>query len=275
MSRSVPKKRRLGWKIVNQVGFTLIELVVVIVLMGIISIAGTGIIRNSSEAFSKMTGRQAIGSAARVTIERVTRELRSALPNSVRVNASNTCFEFLPVNAAGTYITLPVSASATTFVSARMNPGLDAATGRVAVYSLSDDVYDTTEGMLSPAATLGAPNANNEIVVTMASAYQFSNESIQSRYYLVADPVSFCIDGDNLFRYKDYGLLAAQPDIADLPVSLPARALLANGLATSVSPFDVSGDSLTRNSIVRMNLTFSVSGESASVEHEVQLRNVP
>jgi MSHA biogenesis protein MshO len=129
--------------------------------------------------------------------------------------------------------------------------------------------------MLSPAATLGAPNANNEIVVTMASAYQFSNESIQSRYYLVADPVSFCIDGDNLFRYKDYGLLAAQPDIADLPVSLPARALLANGLATSVSPFDVSGDSLTRNSIVRMNLTFSVSGESASVEHEVQLRNVP
>jgi MSHA biogenesis protein MshO len=199
-----------------------------------------------------MTGRQAIGSAARVTIERVTRELRSALPNSVRVNASNTCFEFLPVNAAGTYITLPVSASATTFVSARMNSGLDAATGRVAVYSLSDDVYDTTEGMLSPAATSGAPNANNEIVVTMASAYQFSNESIQSRYYLVADPVSFCIDGDYLFRYKDYGLLAA-----------------------SVSPFDVSSDSLTRNSIVRMNLTFSVSGESASVEHEVQLRKVP
>jgi MSHA biogenesis protein MshO len=199
-----------------------------------------------------MTGRQGIGSAARVTIERVTRELRSALPNSVRVNASNTCFEFLPVNAAGTYITLPVSASATTFVSARMNSGLDAATGRVAVYSLSDDVYDTTEGMLSPAATSGAPNANNEIVVTMASAYQFSNESIQSRYYLVADPVSFCIDGDYLFRYKDYGLLAA-----------------------SVSPFDVSSDSLTRNSIVRMNLTFSVSGESASVEHEVQLRKVP
>jgi MSHA biogenesis protein MshO len=199
-----------------------------------------------------MTGRQAIGNAARVTIERVTRELRSALPNSVRVNASNTCFEFLPVNAAGTYITLPVSASATTFVSARMNSGLDAATGRVAVYSLSDDVYDTTEGMLSPAATSGAPNANNEIVVTMASAYQFSNESIQSRYYLVADPVSFCIDGDYLFRYKDYGLLAA-----------------------SVSPFDVSSDSLTRNSIVRMNLTFSVSGESASVEHEVQLRKVP
>jgi hypothetical protein len=46
-------------------------------------------------------------------------------------------------------------------------------------------------------------------------------------------------------------------------------------LAASVSPFDVSSDSLTRNSIVRMNLTFSVSGESASVEHEVQLRKVP
>lgn len=259
----------------DQFGFTLIELIVVIVLMGIISVAGTEIIRNSADAYSKMTGRQAIGSAARVTVERVTRELRSALPNSVRVNASNTCFEFLPVNAAGTYITLPVSASATTFVSARMNPGLDAVSGRVAVYSLSNQVYDTAEGMLSPAATLGAPNANNEIVVTMASAYQFGNNSIQSRYYLVADPVSFCIDGDNLFRYQNYGLVTVQPDIADLPTSLPARALLANGLAASVSPFDVSGSTLTRNSIVRMDLIFSVSGESARIEHEVQVRNVP
>jgi len=269
---SIPAMRDLNRK---QYGFTLIELIVVIVLMGIMSIAGTEIIRNSSESFSKMTGRQAIGSAARVTIERVTRELRSALPNSVRVNASNTCFEFLPVNAAGTYISLPIAASASSFVSARMNPGLDAATGRVAVYSLSDLVYDTSQGMLSPTATLGVPNINNEIVVTMASGYQFSNGSIQSRYYLVDDPVSFCIDGDNLFRYENYGLLATQPDIADLPAALPDRALLANGLVNSVSPFDVSGSTLTRNSIVRMDMIFTQAGESTRVEHEVQLRNVP
>lgn len=275
MCRSGARKLKLNRRASNQSGFTLIELIVVIVLMGIISITGTEIIRNSSDAFSKMTGRQALGSAARVSIERVTRELRSALPNSVRVNASNTCFEFLPVNAAGTYITLPVSASAATFLSARMNPGLDAVSGRVAVYSLSNEVYDTAAGMLSPTVTLGAPNGNNEIVVTMASAYQFANYSTKSRYYLVADPVSFCIDGDNLFRYQNYGLVTVQPDIADLPSSLPSRALLANGLAASVLPFDVSGSTLTRNSIVRMDLIFSVSGDSVRIEHEVQVRNVP
>ena len=156
-----------------------------------------------------------------------------------------------------------------------MNPGLDGETGRVSVYPLSDQVYDVSAGMLSPAATLGVPNVNNEIIVTLASSYQFGSYSTQSRYYLVADPVSFCIDGDNLFRYQNYGLISVQPDIDDLPIALPDRALLANGLSSSVSPFDVSGSTLTRNSIVRMDMIFAASGESIRLEHEVQLRNVP
>ena len=254
-------------------GFTLVELVVVIVLMSIVSLAGVQIIGFTADSYEKMLGRQTLGNSARIAVDRLSREIRHGLPGSVRVSGS--CLEFIPINAAGSYVDLPVEASAVSFKAVPMNQGQGSSAGRVAVYPIGSNVYDLSGNVLSNAATISAPDINNEIAVSMAASHQFPNHSPNKRYFLVEDPVSFCVDGDNLFRYQNYGVNSAQPGVVSLPNSLPNRALLVNQVGASVTPFNIIEASLQRNAIVAVDLSFTEGAEFVRLLHEVQLRNVP
>lgn len=255
-------------------GFTLIELIIVIVLMSIVSIAGVEIINATSESYDKMLGRQKMGNAARLAVDRISREMRHALPETARV--ANTCIEFIPINAAGSYIDIPVESSALSFQVVSLNTWESSVQVRVAVYPVVNNVYElSSTGVLSGTASLGPVDINNEIKVTLASLHQFPLHSPNRRFFLVADPVSYCIDGDNLFRYTNYAISTSQPGILSLPTGLPNRALLVDQVGTSINPFTVTDSSLERNAVVRVNLVFSENGESMRIVHEVQLRNVP
>jgi hypothetical protein len=70
-------------------------------------------------------------------------------------------------------------------------------------------------------------------------------------------------------------MTTAQPVVADLPASLPNRALLVNKVSGSALPFTVADPGLSRNAIVMLAFDFSTGGETIQVTHEVQLRNVP
>ena len=148
-------------------GFTFVELVTVIVLMSIISLAGVEIIRYTAEAYSKMLGRQTLGNTARIAIDRISRELRGALPGSTRT--ANNCIEFMPIN----YLDLPVESSASSFQAMPLNPGQGDENGRIAVYPVGNGVYDPTSNILSAAATVSLPDGNNEIMVSMSSSHRF------------------------------------------------------------------------------------------------------
>jgi MSHA biogenesis protein MshO len=253
-------------------GFTMIELIMVIVLMSIISLASIEIINFTVQAYDKTLGRQTLGNSARVATDRISRELRSALPNSARV--SGNCLEFIPINAAGSYIDLPVEAGAATFQAIPFNAGQESATGRTAVYPVDTRVYNLSSNILSGASTLGLPDVNNEIQVTLVASHQFPNHSPGSRFFLVAEPVSFCIDGENLFRYENYEFNSSQPSVGGLPSALPDRAVLVQNVDSSITPFTVIDQSLQRNAIVAIDLIFSHDSEMVRIAHEVQLRNV-
>lgn len=254
-------------------GFTIIELVVVVVLMGIVSMAGVEIIRQSSEAYLVMSERQALGNAARLSVERLSRDLREALPGSVRVSGS--CLEYVPILVAGRYFSVPVETPGTSMSVVPVTASLDASQGRVAVYPLGADVYDVSSGILSPVASLSAPDSDNVSALSWTGNHGFANRSPTNRFYMVDDPVSYCVDGTNLFRYSNYGVVLTQPLIADLPSGLPDRALLVSSVGASGAPFSVSAPGLSRNAMVEFNLQFAQAGEVLGVSHEVQLRNVP
>ncbi|MFT7685423.1 MAG: MSHA biogenesis protein MshO [Candidatus Azotimanducaceae bacterium] len=253
-------------------GFTLIELVMVIVLMSIISLTSIEIINFTVTAYDKSLGRQTLGNSARIATDRISRELRSALPNSARVSGS--CLEFIPINAAGSYVDLPVGISSASFQAVPFNAGQESASGRIAVYPMDASTYDLSSNIVSAAATLGSPDVNNEIQVSLVASHQFPNHSPSARFFLIADPVSFCLDGENLFRYEGYGFNSVQPTVSTLPSALPDRAVLVQNIGASITPFAVMAQSLQRNAIVAIGLIFSHDGESVQISHEVQLRNV-
>ncbi|MEH6814446.1 MAG: prepilin-type N-terminal cleavage/methylation domain-containing protein, partial [Motiliproteus sp.] len=72
MAASRYSQQRLG-----QRGFTLVELIIVIVVMGILSFGMVQFILNSSDAYSDAARRERMGSTGRAAIEKMAREIRT------------------------------------------------------------------------------------------------------------------------------------------------------------------------------------------------------
>src|SRR5450631_1007550 len=88
-------------------GFTLVELIVVFMIIGIIGATVGVFMANPVRAYFATIDRAALTDAADVVVRRMARELQMAVPNSVRVSApaaNGTVFvEYVPVVAFGRY----------------------------------------------------------------------------------------------------------------------------------------------------------------------------
>lgn len=91
-------------------GFTLIELLVVILVGGILAAVVGRNITSPITAFVDTTRRQALVDAGDLAMTRLTRELRLALPNSVRIR-DGVALEFLRTRTGGRYRARPASAT--------------------------------------------------------------------------------------------------------------------------------------------------------------------
>jgi len=99
----------------NQQGFTLVELVTVIVILGVLATSITSFLRFGTKSYTDASDREALISSARFVIERLNREVRNALPNSIRtIGANNECLEFVPVDKSVIYLDIPVAPEAAT-----------------------------------------------------------------------------------------------------------------------------------------------------------------
>src|SRR5688572_22861060 len=76
-------------------GFSLVELVVVIVITGIIASVVGLFITGPIQAFLDQSRRAALVDTAQIALTRMGRDLRGALPNSIRVDGSGNALELL------------------------------------------------------------------------------------------------------------------------------------------------------------------------------------
>src|SRR5471030_2062526 len=84
-------------------GFTLVEVIIVMVIVGIIAGAMVLFIRLPVQNYVDSVGRADAVDEADTAIRRVSRELHQALPNSFRTDIANT-IEFIPSTAGGEYL---------------------------------------------------------------------------------------------------------------------------------------------------------------------------
>lgn len=254
-----------------QRGFTLVELIIVIVLLAIIAGFSFQFVGIGAQMFSTGAERLQTIEKSRFAIERVTREIRGAVPNSVR--ESGQCIEFVPIVAAGTYYNAPIrpdSSSEMTLVTFAGSPyatdiewELDG-TERVFIYATRPNfIYANSPQRY---ANIDGEDSFNSIesLLTLEGDSQFAKESPLKRAYIGSYPVRFCLIDSELFREeRDWDGLTKE------------SALIATGVS-SEEPFDVTANNQQSNNIVTIQLQF---GENADEQifyyREVHIPNAP
>jgi MSHA biogenesis protein MshO len=254
----------------KQQGFSLIELVVTIVVLGAIMAGTAAYITNSTIAYTNVAQRDQLTTLGRITIEKVTRELRHALPNSIRIQ--NNCIEFFPVKAGSVYFDLPINTTGNAFTALNFTIPAGANIEHVIVYPYNATALyaQTNPGPIAGfASAAGSPTTT----VTLSSAYRFALHAPHRRFYLAEDPVSYCIVGTDLNRYENYGVNAAQATPPGGGAQLVAENIQTND-GGAVIPFTYTPGSLQRNGLVTLDFRFLIDGEWIRLTHEVQIRNV-
>jgi MSHA biogenesis protein MshO len=271
-NRQAQQKNKTNNKIVNQAGFTLIELVIVIVILGILAVGVSSFLKFGAQIFVDATDRDKILSSARFAIERLNRELRGALPNSARV-LSDGCLEFTPIAYSFVYIDIPVAPEAAndtiTLVPSGSTFTLAAEDNySVVVYPLSnDDVYKSDKNKVY--SLMSANFSITPYQLTLTSPIHFAEESTTQRIFIMKRAVMYCYENNNeLVRYNIDG------HTADGSFTTRSnRALMAENL--SAVTFKAGTVTRQRNGTVEVNFEFSRNSEIIRFNNEVQVPNVP
>jgi len=274
------KKHLTSYKGIKQCGFTLIELVATIVVLGILAVGASSFLKFGSQIFIEASDRDEIISSARFALERLNRELREAVPNSHRVEFnSNKCIEFMPFKEAAVYINIPLAPSVgsiVTLVPSTMSiPEDEVKDLSVVVYPLiADDIYNPNNDKTFPVKDSDLSLIPNEI--TLPNDTSFVSGSLTKRIFFFDTAIMYCIEdvGDGnmaeLARYEITGR-----DSLGKPTTRVKRALMAEYILLAESSFNVTGAKRTSNSVAEIRFVFSKNFETMAFINEVHIPNVP
>ncbi|AAZ27638.1 prepilin-type N-terminal cleavage/methylation domain-containing protein [Colwellia psychrerythraea] len=281
-------KNRLDRRLKNS-GFTLLELIIVIIILGIMSVGIAGFITLSTQTYLNVTERDKLLSSARFAVERLNREVRNAVPNSLRTfnNNSAQCLEFTPIKASTMYIDIPVvpddksgEIEVVSFVDSSGNPF--ACTGfcldYVAVYPLqSSDIYDfnvnSGKGKVTAfKAFSNLPGSIWTVPIRPNAGMIFDEHSPTKRAYVFDAPVSYCVNNSELRRYFGHSFTANQSLTPTGGFVLMAESLTFD---QNDLPFKVLPATLQRNAMVQIKLNFDRDGEVVSFNNDIHINNVP
>lgn len=277
-------------------GFSLIELIVVIVISGIIAGVVSAFIRQPIEAYVDTARRAQLTEAIDTAVRRIARDVRTALPNSVRVVAigTSTYLEFIPTVGGGRYRQFPTALGAGNVLDFS---GADSAfdvLGPVPVYAAGSSV---TVFNLGAGSAADAYAGNNRTALTSANAaaglfssdaaphtlafaaLQFPMPSPSARFHIVQTPVTYrCTPSlatpalGVLQRYTGYAFAATQ---ATPPAGAP-QLLVGNVAECDFDYNEVAASGVhTRTGLITLTLRLQDGGESARIVHQIHVQNAP
>ena len=266
----------------RQRGVTLIELVVVIVVTGIIAAGVAVFIQRPVEGYVDAGRRATLTDEADTALRRMTRDLRTALPNSVRVDPTGKFVEFIETTGGARYRAevdsggggniLDFTAADTSFDVIGSAPAL-AAGNQIVVYNL----YST-------GTTSNAYFGDNRAALTSTSAPPvaiastlFPASSPARRFHVVSGPVTYGCTGGQLLRYSGYAYNAAQV----APPVGGSSAILAGNIDVPSCSFSYASGSLgertgTVSIILQINSVAAASTtERVRLFQQAQVSNAP
>ena len=263
----------------QQKGFTLLELIIVIVLLGIMSVSLGRL--TSHTVFSYIDGkdRNRLSQSGKWMMERLSREIREALPQSVRTGSGSGfhCVEFMPIENSSTYFDLPATGNVSSFTAAEYDL-VASISSLVAIMPINPTSLYSGTGTLGTLSSVTATADPDQVLITLTSPTNFSRRSPQSRFFLLSGPVSFCLNNANgqMLRHSGYGISTSQ----SFPPS--GGSLIGQDFTADTTVFNYQPDTLSRSGLLQINLraqnrgrSLSANQEAFDIFHEVHVRNVP
>ena len=271
-------------------GFTLIELIIVILIIGILSGILFTVLRGPMLAYIDVDRRTRLVDIADTALQRMTREIRLALPNSIRINAGPSV-EFLRTLDGGRY--RAVSDGASVICGSAVDAVLD--------FSLTGDCFEVLGTLTNFALVdiLGPGTCMNSDVdclviyntgqinadaysgdnmaeitaatinsITFAGAPPFPYSSPRQRFFIVDTPVSFSCDlgAGEINRFDNYPVDGA----------VGAGNLLINQV--TACDFDYDPGSARRSEMVTLSITVEsadLGGGAVTLLQQAHVDNQP
>lgn len=264
-------------------GFTLLEAIVAIVILGILGGVVAVFIKSPIDAYIAQTNRALLTDAADGAIRRITRDVASALPNSLRTTtlASTSCIELLPVLGGGRYRYQDSSGGGADILDFTFNDtsfdvlgqvrlgNLPTGNKLVAIYNLGIADADAYHGDNTAAITGVSP-----ISVGFSRSSPFPFASPAKAFSIIPDkPVVYYCSGTapnmSLYRTTPRTLPAAQ--MTDCPAS--GGTLLVDHVSSCNFYYQKAVNA--RDGILGVSLALTLDGETINLYEQVMVNNVP
>jgi MSHA biogenesis protein MshO len=284
----------------RQHGFTLIELVVTLVISTIVIGFVSLFISGPVQGFADQSRRVRLVDAADGALERIGRDIRRALPNSVRTTSSAgvTALEVLSTVDGARYRAQPPGTAPEILDFAAPDDSFNtlgpftrvakpfiSSTHYLAVYNVGvpgADAYELSN-VITPGGTTiridtDAIPGEDRVTLTPPVPFRFAYPSPTQRVFLVDGPVTYLCDTvfRTLTRYQGYAIQVNQAAVAT------HGGLLANGataslMATQVTgcSFDYTPGTAERAGLVSLQIVVSAQGETVSLLSQIHVDNVP
>jgi len=289
-------------------GFTLLEMVLVIVVLGIIGTSFGMFILPAINSHQAMQNRAALVDSAERSLRRMARDIRIALPNSLKVTTTGSGFtlEMIPTVDGGRYcngdadcaspggdsLTIGAADSVFDILGCFHNGTFTAAPGnnyRLVIGDSNGSAY-TGGSVITPAATVislsiwpgtgatptvcgsasATANTYNRHRVTLSAPQNFPTGSPRDRVFVVSTAVAYVCDttAHTLKRYSGYTIGNAPAGT----VALVTDKVTACSVASSTGQVQSTG-------LVSLSITLTnppppvIGGEAVTLMHQAQLDN--
>lgn len=299
-SKGSPSSPRRG----GQLGFTLVELVMVIALAGVVAVLISSVMSNPLQSFVDQSRRAELVDLAAGALSRMARDVRLAVPNTLRTPDGQT-FELLAIHEGGRYRANlaggvvrndpPLCPAAPAACEIEVLSPIDAirAAGarwmvlyNIGANSLGDSVWPPYNTSSSATPAVITPNgvgfALSSGVLTLSGAaapgFRFKFASPQHRFYLAREVLGYHCDnpgtdaatgnGTGEIRRASFSSLASSYNY-----SVANSSLLVDGVSTCT--FTYQPGTNARGGLITLRLGVKRQGEEIMLLQQVHVDNAP
>lgn len=272
----------------RQAAFTLVELVMVIALAGVVVVMISTVMSRPLQSFVDQSRRAELVDLAATALQRMTRDIRLAVPNSLRV-AGGARLELLRSPGGGRYRASLVNGVRRDPPACSTNPctvevlgpiiGVEdwAALNWMVLYNIGgaaggDNSWpplSASSSVISPKVAISYAAGNLSLGGGAIENFQFKYASPQHRFFLADKVVGYQCSGDRILRGEFESL--------ELPgaYDYSGASVVVDHVECANSGFTYSPGTNTRSGLVTVRLTLSQDGETITLLQQVHVDNAP